>query len=168
MTPEQQGARKMKGDTSGAIEQLHNLTELNPDYDVGYSGLGFAYLQKGVYPAAIANLEKARQLDRDDPDVVLDDVDLAYGYAVAGRKMEAHNLLATLEKQEAAGRDLGDVGLYRIYFALGDKDRGFARMEQALRKKSEALLYLRCWPEFDRMLGDPRFTDIVRGVGIPQ
>ena len=156
------------GHTDEAIEQLHNLTELNPDYDVGYSALGFAYLQKGMYPAAIANLEKARQLDKDDPDVVLDDVDLAYGYAVAGRKMEARKLLVTLEKQEATGRDLGDIGLYRIYFALGDRDRGFAWMDQALRKKSEALLYLRCWPEFDRMLGDPRFAGIVRSVGIPQ
>lgn len=156
------------GHTDEAIEQLHNLTELNPDYDVGYGALGFAHLQKEMYPAAIANLEKARELDKNDPDVVLDDVDLAYGYAVAGRKMEARKLLVALEKQEAAGRDLGDIGLYRIYFALGDRDRGFAWMDQALRKKSEALLYLRCWPEFDRMLGDPRFAGIVRSVGIPQ
>ena len=156
------------GRTGEAIEQLHNLTELNPNYDMGYGALGFVYLQKGMYQEAIANLEKARQMDKDDPDVVLDDVNLVYGYAVAGRQREARKLLVTLENQESAGRDLGDVGLYRTYFALGDEDRGFAWMEQALKKKSEALLYLRCWPEFDRMLGDPRFADIVRRVGIPR
>lgn len=135
---------------------------------MGYGALGFVYLQKAMYQEAIANLEKARQMDKDDPDVVLDDVNLVYGYAVAVRKTEARKLLVTLENQELAGRDLGDVGLYRTYFALGDEDRGFAWMEQALKKKSEALLYLRCWPEFDRMLGDPRFADIVRRVGIPR
>jgi len=156
------------GQHDEAIEQLRNTAQLNPDYDVVYSALGVVYLRKAMYPEAIANLEKALDMDKDDPDVVLDIVELAYGYDAAGRKKEARKLLATLEREEANGRDLGDIGLYPIYFALDEKDRAFDWMEQALKRKSEALLYLRCWPEFNRMLGDPRFTDIVRRVGIPQ
>lgn len=72
---------------------------------MGYGALGFVYLQKAMYQEAIANLEKARQMDKDDPDVVLDDVNLVYGYAVAGRKTEARKLLVTLENQELAGRE---------------------------------------------------------------
>jgi TolB-like protein/tetratricopeptide (TPR) repeat protein len=148
-----------------AIEQLRNTTELNPDYDVGYSALGIAYLRKAMYPEAIANLEKALAMDKDDPDVVLDVVDLAYAYAAAGRKNEARKMLSELEQQEAKGRSLE---LYPIYFALGEKERALAWMEEAYKKKSESLLYLRCWPEFDRMRADPRFADLVRRVGIPQ
>jgi len=73
-----------------------------------------------------------------------------------------------LERQEANGRDVGEIGLYPIYFALGEKDRALAWMEHALKRKSDALLYLRCWPEFDRLRADPRFTDLVRRVGIPE
>ena len=152
------------GRHDAAIEQLRNTTRLNPDYDVGYSGLGIAYLRKAMYPEAIANLEKALDMDKDDPDVILDVVELAYGYAAAGRKNEARKMLSELEKAEAKGRSLE---LYSIYFALGEKERGLAWLEKAFKDKSESLLYLRCWPEFDRMRADPRFADLVRRVGIP-
>lgn len=149
-----------------AIEQLKHATELNPDYDVPYTALGFAYLRKGMYSEAVANMEKALALEKEDRYLPLHNVDLAYAYAAAGRKNDARKLLVTLERQEANGRDLGK--LYPIYFALGEKDRALTWMEQALKRKSEALLDLRCWPEFDRLRADPRFADLVRRVGIPE
>ena len=149
-----------------SIEQLQNTTKLNPEYDVGFSALGIAFLRKGMYLEAIANLEKALAMDKDDPDVILDVVELAYAYAAAGRKKEAQKMLRTLEKAESNGRDLGN-GLYPIYFALGEKERALAWLEKAFKVRSQSLLYLRCWPEFDRMRTDPRFADLVRRVGIP-
>lgn len=151
-----------------AIEQLRNATELNPDYDVAYTMLGFAYLRNSRYPEAVSNLEKALALEREERYLYLHRVDLAYAYAVAGRKNEARAMLRELEKQEAAGMDMGELGLYPIYFALGEKDRSLDWMERALKKKSTSLLSLRCWPEFNHMLADPRFVEIVRRVGIPQ
>jgi len=147
-----------------AIEQLRNATELNPDYDVAYTELGFAYLRKGMYAEAIANIEKALALEKEDRYLILHRVDLAYAYAAAGRKNEARKMLSELESQEAKGTSLD---LYFIYFALGEKERGFATLEKAYKKKSESLLYLRCWPEFDRLRADPRFVDLIRRVGIP-
>jgi tetratricopeptide (TPR) repeat protein len=148
-----------------AIEQLRNTTELNPDYDVAYTALGFAYLRKGMYPQAVANMEKPLALEKEDRYLVLHKVDLAYAYAAAGRKNEARKMLSELEQQEAKGESLE---LYPIYFALSEKERGFAWLEKAYKKKSESLLYLRCWPEFDGLRKDPRFADLVRHVGIPQ
>src|SRR5262249_42871841 len=129
--------------------------------------LGFAYLRKGMYPEAVTNVEKALALEKEERYLYLHRVDLAYVYAAAGRKDEARAMLKNLEKQEATGMDMG-IGLFRIYFALGDKDRALAWMEKALEKKSESLLSLKCWPEFDRLRKDPRFADLVRRVGIPQ
>jgi TolB-like protein/DNA-binding winged helix-turn-helix (wHTH) protein/Flp pilus assembly protein TadD len=151
-----------------AIKQLRQATELNPDYDVPYTALGFAYLRKGMYSEAVANMEKALALEKEDRYLPLHNVDLAYAYAAAGRKNDARKMLVRLERQEANGRDLGEIGLYPIYFALGEKDRALTWMEQALKRKSEALLYLRCWPEFDRLRADSRFADLVRRVGIPE
>jgi TolB-like protein/Flp pilus assembly protein TadD len=156
------------GHNEEAIEQLRNATELNPDYDVPYSALGFAYLRKGMYAEAVANVEKALSLEREDRYIVLHKVDLAYAYAAAGRKNEARKMLSELEQQEANGKNLGSVGLYPIYFALGEKDLALAWMEKAYKEKSDSLLYLRCWPGFDGLLADPRFAKLVRRVGIPQ
>ena len=156
------------GRNDEAIEQLRNAAELNPDYDVPYSALGFAYLRKGMYPEAVANAEKALFLEKEERYFVLHKVDLAYVYAAAGRKNEARKMLSELEQQEANGRNMGSPGLYPIYFALGEKDRALAWMEKAYKEKSEALLYLRCWPEFNGLLADQRFANLVRRVGIPQ
>jgi TolB-like protein/DNA-binding winged helix-turn-helix (wHTH) protein/Tfp pilus assembly protein PilF len=154
-----------------AIEQLQNTTDLNPKYSYARMELGMAYLRKGMYPEAVANLEKAVAAGKDDPDELLYLGALAYGYAVAGRNREALKLLRELERQEANGKPVAagwDTGLYPVYFALGQKDQTFAWLEKAYKERSDSLLYLRCWPEFDRLRVDPRFADLVRRVGIPE
>jgi len=154
-----------------AIGQLQNTAELNPNNNYARFGLGMAYLQKGMYPEGVANLEKAVAIDKDDPDELLYVQAVAYAYAVVGRKKEAFKMLRELERQEANGRAVAagwDTGLYPIYFALGQRDKAFAWLEKAYQAKSDSLLYLRCWPEFNRLRSDPRFADLVRRVGIPQ
>jgi TolB-like protein/DNA-binding winged helix-turn-helix (wHTH) protein/Tfp pilus assembly protein PilF len=154
-----------------AIEQLQNTTDLNPKYSYARMELGMAYLRKGMYPEAVANLEKAVAAGKDDPDELLYLGALAYGYAVAGRNREALKLLRELERQEANGKPVAagwDTGLYPVYFALGQKDQAFGWLEKAYKQRSDSLLYLRCWPEFDRLRVDPRFADLVRRVGIPE
>jgi len=154
-----------------AIEQLRNTAELNPQNSYARHELGMAYLREGMYSEALANLEKAVSVGKDDPDELLWVEGLAYGYATAGRKKEAFKMLRELERQEANGKAVAagwDTGLYPIYFALGQKDEAFAWLEKAYQAKSDSLLYLRCWPEFDRLRADHRFADLVRRVGIPQ
>jgi TolB-like protein/DNA-binding winged helix-turn-helix (wHTH) protein/Tfp pilus assembly protein PilF len=154
-----------------AIEQLQNTTDLNPKDSYARMELGMAYLRKGMYPEAVANLEKAVAAGKDDPDELLYLGALAYGYAVAGRNREALKLLRELERQEANGKPVAagwDTGLYPVYFALGQKDQAFGWLEKAYKQRSDSLLYLRCWPEFDRLRVDPRFADLVRRVGIPE
>jgi TolB-like protein/DNA-binding winged helix-turn-helix (wHTH) protein/Flp pilus assembly protein TadD len=154
-----------------AIEQLLNTTQLNPKNSYARVELGMAYLRKGDYQGAIANLEKAVASGKDDPDELLSVEALAYGYAVAGRRQDALRTLRRLEQQEAKGKIVAagwDTGLYPIYFALGQNDQAFAWLEKAYRTKSDSLLYLRCWPEFDHLRAEPRFADLVRRVGIPQ
>jgi len=155
-----------------AIEQLRNTTKLNPENSYAWSELGMAYLRKGMYPEAIANMEKAVSLGKADPaDELLYVASLAYGFAAGGRKKEAAKMLHELERHEANGKSVAagwDGGLYPIYFALGQKEQAFAWLERAYQQRSDSLLYLRCWPEFDSQRSDPRFADLVRRVGIPQ
>lgn len=154
-----------------AIEQLQNTTELNPKNSYARFELGMVYLRKGMYPEAVANLEKAVAIDRDDPDELLYVEGVAYAYAAVGRKKEALKMLRELERQEENGKAVAagwDTGLYPIYFALGQKDQALAWLEKAYQAKSDSLLYLRCWPEFNRLRSDPRLADLVDRVGIPQ
>jgi TolB-like protein/DNA-binding winged helix-turn-helix (wHTH) protein/Tfp pilus assembly protein PilF len=154
-----------------AIEQLRNTLELNPQSSYARFQLGMAYLHGGMYSEAIANLEKAVSAGKDDPDELFYVEGLANGYATAGRKKEALKMLRELERRDANGKVVAagwGTGLYPIYFALGQEDQAFAWLEKAYQAKSDSLLYLRCWREFDHLRADPRFADLVHRVGIPE
>lgn len=47
---------------------------------------------------------------------------------------------------------------------LGDKEQAFARLEEALRERSDWMMQFPVWPLFDTLRSDPRFADIVRRI----
>ena len=53
-----------------------------------------------------------------------------------------------------------------IYLALGEKDQAFDWMQKAYDDRSAWLVYLKVDPLFDSVRTDPRFTDLLRGVGL--
>lgn len=159
------------GQQDEAIEQLQTTAEQEPRSDYARFALGVAYLRKAMYPEAIANLQRAVDMLRNDPEEPRYLADLGYAYAAAGQRSKAMEILRRGKELEAEGRYVAagwDGGLYHLYFALGEKDEALALLEKAYKSKSYTLLYLRCWPEFERFRADPRFADLVRRVGIPQ
>ena len=55
-----------------------------------------------------------------------------------------------------------------VYAGLGDKDQAFACLERAYEVRSWYLTHLKLDPELDSLRFDPRFTDLVRRVGLSQ
>jgi len=52
------------------------------------------------------------------------------------------------------------------YLGLGETEQAFAWFEQAYKEQSNILQFLKVHPFFDAVRGDPRFTDLVRRVGL--
>jgi hypothetical protein len=52
------------------------------------------------------------------------------------------------------------------YLGLGERAQGFASLEQACNERSAILQFLKGHPFFDPLRDDPRFVDLVRGVGL--
>jgi len=52
------------------------------------------------------------------------------------------------------------------YLGLGDNDEAFAWFERAYEEQSNILIYIKVFPLFDPLRGDPRFQDLVRRVGL--
>ncbi len=160
------------GQHEQAIEQLQNAVKLDPAYSYARYELGMAYLRKTNHAEAIDNLQKA--VDMRSNDAALDEpvylAGLAYAYSVAGQENKAMEILRRLEERQAHGESTAsqwDGGLYPIYYALGEKRQAFMWLEKAYRERSDALPYLRCWPEFEDARKDSRFSDLFRRVGIP-
>jgi tetratricopeptide (TPR) repeat protein len=133
------GRVKAKTDLAGALEYLNKLKERNPERDDPYSGIAFAYSEKGLIDEALAALDvgisaakekqwlswfKANMLKRD------------------GRVSEALQVLSDLS-QESPGFNLGYSTAAEILEEQGRKDDATSMYEQGLKNSpsNESLLY---------------------------
>ena len=58
------------------------------------------------------------------------------------------------------------AGFVNAYLGLDDKEQAFYWLEEAYKEQSNILQFLKTHPYFDPIRSDPRFTDLVRRVGL--
>ena len=124
---------------------------------MGPSHAGFAYDGKGMYDEAIAVHEKAAGLDPSGSYA------LAYSDALAGRTAEARKIANEFEKGASPNKQ---YFLAAIHAALGDTDEAFRWIEAANENRNGFLPWLNV-PLFERLRGDPRFSDLLRRLKLP-
>src|SRR5262249_29277371 len=146
-----------------AIEQERKAIELEPDNWLGYSLLGDALAQKGLWPEAIAALQKATSIEKVNAEPL---IGLGRAYAVSGKKDEALKVLAEL-KDRSKHPYVPSSLMATLYASLGDKDQAFASLEKAYEDRSGGLTHLKVALGLDSLRSDPRFADLVRRVGLP-
>ena len=88
---------------------------------------------------------------------------LGYAYGVTGDRAKAQQVLQKLKKM-AQSRYVSPADLAIVEFGLGNKDQGFARLEEAYQDHSGFLVTLRTEPLLDPWRSDPRFVDLLRRV----
>lgn len=59
------------------------------------------------------------------------------------------------------------VLIANIYTGLGDKDVAIAWLAKGYQQHSPGMILLKRSRVYDRIRSDPRFVDLLRGVGIP-
>jgi serine/threonine protein kinase/TolB-like protein/Tfp pilus assembly protein PilF len=145
-----------------ALEQFQKALEEEPDSIWTRFFLGWSFEQMGQLEKAIAEYSKARQVD-ESPLII---AALGHAYALMGRYDEAQAALDEM-KELSARRHISPYLFTIIYIALGDHDRAFAELEKDYENRSEALAWLKVDPRLDPLRSDPRFTDLLRRVGLP-
>jgi hypothetical protein len=86
-------------------------------------------------------------------------------YAVSGRQCEARKILDLL-KGLSRRRYVMPYHLANIYTALGDKDQAFAWLQKAYDERDDRLMFLKVDPFWDSLRSDPRFSNLVRIIGL--
>jgi predicted negative regulator of RcsB-dependent stress response len=88
---------------------------------------------------------------------------LARAYVAAGRRSDAEAQLDDLQKRSSPLHSYAsEVAV--IYTALGDRDQAMAWLERGAADRFNPGVLLR--PGLDPLRGDPRFTDLLRRVGL--
>lgn len=146
-----------------ALVELRRALELDPNFASAHNWISDTLLEKGMFNDAIVELEKTKPL-REERVYIRQ---TAYLYARMGRQAQARAALAkSLQLSKDKQVSSGAVAL--TYAALGDKDESFQWLEKALTERSSFMTSLKYWSVFDQLRGDPRFTDLLRRVGLPQ
>ena len=143
-----------------AIEAVGEALEMDRTFPITYSYLGYVYSAKGMYAEAIAAYQEAIRLDFA---VTGNQLYLAAVYAKAGERSRAQRILKQLE----TGKDyVAPAELAILYAALGEREQAFASLEKAYTLHDPQLQYIGVDPSFDTLRSDPRFTDLMRRVGL--
>ena len=122
-------------------------------------------MTQGMYQQAIAELEKARISNAREPDVL---AALAHAYARAGERAEAMKLVSELKQAAAEGGNVPPFQIAWAYAGLGDNDQAFAWLERAYEERRIRMQWLNVDPLLAPLRSDPRFTDLVRRMRLPQ
>jgi TolB-like protein/DNA-binding winged helix-turn-helix (wHTH) protein/Flp pilus assembly protein TadD len=144
-----------------AVIELRRALELDPHFVSAHNWLSDTFLEKKMYAEATAELEKTKPFKEDRVYIR----QTAYLYARMGRRVEARRALAkSFDLSRGKKVSMGAVAL--VYAALGDTDKTFSWLDKAYDAKSSFVTTLKFWSVFDPIRSDPRFTDLIRRVGL--
>ena len=145
-----------------AIAEGKRALEMDRSFGNGYMVLGVVYEQMGRYDEAIENLRKS--LDAMEGSM-LPLWALGYTLAKAGRRPEAQEVADRL-KQLSEQVYISPYYMAMVHTGLGDREAAFACLEKACEIRDEWLIWLGTEPKLDELRADPRFTDLLRRVGL--
>jgi tetratricopeptide (TPR) repeat protein len=145
-----------------AIAQLRSVIEMDPNHYSAYWMLGHTYAANKQFDEAIAASQKAVDLSGRTPGA-LGILGLAYG--LANRKAEANKVLDELLQLNKT-RYVTPAAFVNVYIGLGDKDKAFEWLEKAFAERSNYVAYLKVFPIADPLRSDPRFSDLLRRIGL--
>ncbi|MBI3327479.1 MAG: tetratricopeptide repeat protein, partial [Nitrospinae bacterium] len=145
-----------------AIAHFRTALDLDPDFHTAYSGLVYAYLQKRMFAEALAVCQQ--MLDRwgGTPWILWD---LGYASAVSGKRDQARQVLAELHER-AQHTYVKPLAFAWIAIGLDEKDQAFTWLEKAYEDRDPYLTLLNADPVYDNLRADPRFTALLKKIGL--
>jgi TolB-like protein/Flp pilus assembly protein TadD len=146
-----------------ALEQARQVYALDANFIVGRWALSQAYIQTGRHAEAIELNEQALKTDPTNP-VFLRFAGLAY--AKAGRRQDAERVIDRF-RDLAKTQYVMSYHVALIYSLLGDKDKAYAELENALSERDYLLPRLKVEPFLEPLRDDPRFKSFLKRMNLP-
>lgn len=147
-----------------AIAYFRKGLELDPNYSWAHAWIGQSYLELKKYPEAIAEIDKAVDLSQGASRII---ATRGFAFAVAGRRDDALKVLADLDAL-AKEKYVSPYFFAVIYAGLGEKDKVFHYLDEAVAERHPYLVLANVEPVFDGIRSDPRFAAILDKVNLPR
>lgn len=149
-----------------AITQFRQALERDSQFLGAHEGLVKCYQQKGLQKEAFQELETELRIANDnDLAHAVRDAYARNGYAAAMRTLYSARLEEYLYASHAMY--VSPLVIADLYSLLNEKDDAFTWLEKAYQERSSKLTDLKIDPDFDNLHSDPRFTALVKKIGLP-
>ena len=142
-----------------AIPHLRETIEMNPFFWYAYWSLGGMYLMTGRVREAIAEFEKARDIEAAPPVMA----GLASAYAADGDHERAVQILEELRGM-SKDRYVSPYDLAKIYLSIGQVETSIDMLEQAFFDQSEFAIFLAVDPAWESLRSTPRIAALIERV----
>jgi TolB-like protein/tetratricopeptide (TPR) repeat protein len=146
-----------------ALAQASKTLEIDSTFNRALFWAGLAQEQLQRPEEAILTLQKAIASAGRIP-VYL--AALGHAYATAGRRAEALAIVNELRQRSASGY-ISPFDVATVLVGLNMRDAAFRALEEAYQGRAYGLVLMRVDPRFDPVRSDPRYTDLVRRIGLP-
>jgi len=147
---------------SQAAELSQKTLALDQAFVPAHSLLARSYALDGASDRALAEFQKALDASGGDTNELAAQ---GYGFAAAHQPAAARKVLDEL-KQRAQQTYVQPLWIARIQVAIGDKDQALDSLQAAFDDKSAGLVNLKVDPIFDPLHTDPRFTALLKRMGL--
>ncbi len=152
------------GNLEKAAEQMHRTIEMDPSFAPAYWTLGRVYMEMGMYDEAIAELEKSIKMPGGNHYVP---GSLGFAYARSGRRDEAIRQLDKI-MELSLSEDVPAFTISLIHAGLGNEEETLDWLEKSCNDHEFPVVLINIELWMDDFRSNPRFTEIIRKVGLEQ
>ena len=156
------GVAIAQGDYEGALRLAERVMEIDPEFLYDEDPIAHVYVAMGRWKDALQRYQSIPASRFNRPNF-----ELAICYAHTGQVARARAILVELEKL-AQERYVDHTHLAAIHAALGDKDKAFAALDQALNDRSARVYAPRFYPWLAPLREDPRFVELENKIARSQ
>ena len=144
----------MNGRLDDAIAVLQKALEIDPDNPQLHSNLAMVHVSLGRYDEAIDGFERAGELGH-----------AGYAYGAAGRREEATEVLAELERR-AQQRYVPPYAFALVHIGLGNTSAALDALERGYEQRDTTMASIKVAPELASLRAEPRFLALLGKMGL--
>jgi eukaryotic-like serine/threonine-protein kinase len=154
-------------DYQKSVQQLQHTIDLDPTFPLAHFFLASALTEIGKYEQAIEEIERGALLSGASPE---------QASAVTAEFLKAFrtggpngywqkSLQGTLWEQEHGGT--GTLELASAYARVGDKEKSLEWLQKAYEERNGNITLVNSYPDYKSLRGDPRFSTLLKRIGLP-
>jgi serine/threonine protein kinase/tetratricopeptide (TPR) repeat protein len=157
----------LAGDYQKSVQQLQHTIDLDPTFPLAHFFLASALTEIGKYERAIEEMQRGALLSGASPE---------QASAVTAEFLKAFrtggpngywqkSLQGTLWEQEHGGA--GTLELASAYARVGDKEKSLEWLQKAYEERNGDITLVNSYPDYKILRGDPRFSALLKRIGLP-